>query len=71
MTAPDYVTTTEAARLLGWSDDSVLRAVRRGHLPAHRYGRMVRVQRAGLEEFLAAHTVRGDALGAQRRRRAS
>lgn len=69
MTAPAYLTTAEVARLLVCSEDSVLRAVKRGDLPAVRYGRLVRVERAELDAFLARHTVRGDRLGSQRRRR--
>lgn len=74
MSAPPdsaYLTTAEVAAVLACSPDTVLRAIARGDLTAVRYGRMVRVERAGLEEFLAAHAVQGDRLGAQRRRRRS
>jgi len=68
-TPPAYLTTAEVAAVLACSEDTVLRAVRRGDLPAIRYGRLVRVERAGLEAFLARHAVQGDMLGSQRRRR--
>ncbi len=66
---PTYLTPAEVAHLLACSDDTVHRAVARGDLPAVRYGRMVRIERAGLEAFLARHHVGGDMLGQQRRRR--
>jgi excisionase family DNA binding protein len=55
----DYLTTAEVASELACSDDSVLRAIGRGDLPALRYGRLLRVSRADLDAFIAAHTTSG------------
>ena len=51
-----YLSPAEAADLLAVSRDSVLRAIKRGDLPALTYGRLVRISRDDLEAFIAAHS---------------
>ncbi len=45
----------DAAARLACSPDSILRAIDRGDLRAVRYGRLVRIEAADLEAFIAAH----------------
>lgn len=51
-----YLSPDEFAAELGCSHDSVLRAIKRGDLPAFRYGRLVRISRDDADAFLTAHT---------------
>lgn len=53
------LTTEQCAERLGCSSDSVLRAIKRGDLPAMRYGRLVRVSEPDLTAFIHRHTTRG------------
>jgi excisionase family DNA binding protein len=48
----DYLTVAECADTLACSTDSILRAIKRGDLPAVQYGRLVRVARSDFEAFL-------------------
>jgi excisionase family DNA binding protein len=54
-TAAEWLSPTEIAQRLACSNDTVLRAIKRGDLPAVQYGRLVRVARADLDRFLARH----------------
>lgn len=50
-----YLTTAQAAELLGMDRSAVLRAIRQGRLPATRYGpRMVLLKRADVEAYRTA-----------------
>lgn len=53
---PEYVTAAEAADVMRCSTETVLRAIRRGDLPAVTYGRLRLIERADFTAFLAAHT---------------
>ena len=53
-----YLSPTEAAAFLAVSRDSVLRAIKRGDLPALTYGRLVRISRGDLDAFIAAHSTK-------------
>lgn len=48
-----FYTVAQIAGLLGISQDSVRRAVARGTLPAHRFGRAIRIQADDLERYLS------------------
>jgi excisionase family DNA binding protein len=50
-----WLSPTDVATELGISRDSVLRAIKRGDLPAMTYGRLVRVSRDDLTAFIATH----------------
>lgn len=47
-----FYTVAQIAGLLGISQDSVRRAVARGTLPSHRFGRAIRISGDDLERFL-------------------
>jgi len=51
-----FLSTRQVADELACSDDAVLDAIKRGDLPAMKYGRLVRIARADLDAFIAAHT---------------
>lgn len=46
------ITTTEAARRLGMSDQTVRRLITTGELPAYRFGRQYRVSEVDLRAYL-------------------
>jgi excisionase family DNA binding protein len=50
-----WLSPTDVASELNVSRDSVLRAIKRGDLPAMTYGRLVRVSRDDLTAFIATH----------------
>ena len=54
----EYLSPTDAAEVLAVSRDSILRAIHRGDLKAVVYGRLVRIARADLDAFVAAHTTK-------------
>ena len=60
MTDAAYLSPTDAAALLSVSRDSVLRAIKRGDLPALTYGRLVRISRDDLDAFIAAHSTKAE-----------
>lgn len=62
-----FLTLTEVAEHLGCSDESVRRAIHRGHLQAFRDGRLIRVSREHLDAYIAAHTTAPPARGRLRR----
>lgn len=51
--AEEYITAAEAAKVASVRADTVREWVRRGDLPAHRAGRLLRVRRDELEAYLA------------------
>ena len=51
-----FLTLAEVAEHLGCSDESVRRAIHRGSLLAFRDGRLIRVHRDALEDYVQAHT---------------
>jgi len=53
--ASRFLTVPEVADELGVSTKHVRRAIDRGDLPIHRFGRAVRVARADLEQFINCH----------------
>lgn len=50
-----HLSVAEVADELACGRDTVLRAIKRGDLPAVQYGRLVRVARADLDAFIAQH----------------
>ncbi|MCU1592149.1 MAG: Helix-turn-helix domain [Frankiales bacterium] len=64
-----FLSTSEAAKVLSWSRDSVLRAIDAGALEGLRYGRLVRVRRSALDAFIAANTTSASTVRPRRRRR--
>lgn len=56
---PLFISVADAAIELACSDDSVLRAIGRGALPAFRDGRLVRVKRTDLDAYIAARMTTG------------
>jgi excisionase family DNA binding protein len=52
---PAWLTVADVASELSCSDDSVHWAIKRGDLPAFRYGRMVRLRREDVDAFIAAY----------------
>ncbi len=50
-----FLRVAEAADELGISPKHVRRAIDRGDLPIHRFGRAVRIARADLEQFINRH----------------
>lgn len=46
------ITTTEAARRLGVSDQTIRRLITAGELPAYRFGRQFRVSEVDLQSYL-------------------
>ncbi len=53
---PEFVTRTEAARLIGWYPQRVTHAVARGELPAYRVGTRIVLKRTDVEAFAAEQT---------------
>lgn len=53
---PVLMTVREAAAYLHISRDLCYEAIRRGELPAVRIGRVIRVPRFGLEQWIASQT---------------
>jgi excisionase family DNA binding protein len=58
----EWVGTTEAARLLGVTPRTVYRLIDEGDLPAYKFGRVIRLQRAEIEEFIAGSRIRPGSL---------
>lgn len=56
--APAVVSVSEAAALLGISRNSAYEAVRRGEIPALRFGRSIRVPMAALDRLLSGPEAR-------------
>ena len=52
--APDYLTTTEVARLVGATPCTVTRWIKGGQLPAYRFGRRYKVERSDAAAFVVA-----------------
>ncbi|MET9264121.1 helix-turn-helix domain-containing protein [Amycolatopsis sp. NPDC004079] len=57
---PAYVPISEAAARLSVSEVTIRRVIKSGQLPHVRFGRVVRVSIADLDEFAAAHRTCGD-----------
>jgi excisionase family DNA binding protein len=57
---PPTVTVEQAATILGISRALAFRAVRRGEIPALRFGRRIVIPRAALEQMLSAPRTRSD-----------
>lgn len=55
---PAVVSVVDAAALLGISRNSAYEAIRRGEIPALRFGRSIRVPRAALDRLLSAPEAR-------------
>jgi len=55
--ASRFLTVAEVAGDLGVSTKYVRRAIDRGDLPVHRFGRAVRIARADLEQFINQHRI--------------
>ncbi|MGC5024430.1 helix-turn-helix domain-containing protein [Tsukamurella sp. DT100] len=53
---PEFVTRTEAARLIGWYPQRVTAAVHRRDLPAYRVGNRILLKRTDVEAFAAEQT---------------
>lgn len=51
-TTPEVLTSTEAARYLRVTPDTIRRLVRQGRLPAARVGDRMRITRAAIDAFL-------------------
>lgn len=51
-TEPLCISVEEAAKLLGIGRGAAYEAARKGHLPVVKWGRAVRVVRAGIEQML-------------------
>jgi excisionase family DNA binding protein len=58
-TRPDLLTVTQAATLLGkgYTRQSILMAIARGRLPAHRFGNVYLIERRAFEEYRATRKV--------------
>ena len=57
MAAEQYVTQTEAARVLSVSLRTVHNLIRRGDLPAYKIGRNTRVRRSDLDAMATARPI--------------
>ena len=64
--APDYLTTTEVARLAGTTACTVTRWIKDGRLPAYRFGRRYKVERSDADDFLAAAYTASNRWGSNR-----
>jgi excisionase family DNA binding protein len=53
----DPLTVAEAAAMLRVSEDTILRAIRRGELVAFRLGPIIRVEPSAVANFVERHTV--------------
>ena len=53
-------TAQEAAHILGPSENSVITAIRRGEIPARRFGRVYRIPRVLLDRLAAGSSVKGE-----------
>lgn len=49
---PEWFSTTDAAKQLGMTQRAVYRFIDTGQLPAYRFGRVIRVRSADLNEFI-------------------
>lgn len=58
MTGPAFLTVAQVAEHLGCGVNSVHRAIARGDLAAFRDGRLVRISREALDDYIAAKTSR-------------
>lgn len=56
--AADWLSPAQIATQLGCSPDTVLRAIKRGHLRAVKYGRVVRISRPDFDRFLTRYQSR-------------
>jgi len=53
-TAPEWLSTGEAAARLGITPRTLYRFVDEGQLPAYRFGRVIRLQAADVDRFIEA-----------------
>ncbi len=60
--APHWVGVPEAARLLGVRPSLVYNLIRRGELPAYRFGGSWRLKRIDVQVFIQLHRVRPGSL---------
>ena len=56
-----YLSPLDAATELGCSTPTVLRAIARGHLPAVKYGRLIRIARADWDRWVDGLSTRRSA----------
>ena len=56
--APEWLSTERAASRLGLTPRTVYRLIDEGHLPAYRFGRVIRVKQADVDAFIEASRIR-------------
>lgn len=53
-----WMSTAEAASRLGVTARTLYRLIDEGHLPAYKFGRVIRLQRAEVDNFIAQSRIR-------------
>jgi excisionase family DNA binding protein len=59
----DWVGSHEAARALGLTSTTLYRLIDVGELPAYRFGRVIRLDRREIEDYIASCRIRPRSLG--------
>ena len=54
MSEIEWLSTKEAARRLGITPRTLYRLIDEGQIPAYKFGRVIRLQQAEVDEFIAA-----------------
>lgn len=59
----DWVSSQQAARCLGLTSRTLYRLIDRGQLPAYRFGRVIRLQRGDIEDYITSCRLAPGTLG--------